>query len=252
MTTAMTAIRDLGTILCIWAHPDDETWAAAGIMANAVGQGQNVICVTATRGEKGVTDAKRWPSSQLGAIRTQELESALRVLGVSEHHWLGYIDGGCIDVNDSDAVAKIVPLIEASRPNTILTFGPDGMTGHPDHQTVGRWTELALAKTTHSKPIRLYHYVLSKEWYAGGGKQVADQFDVFFNIDKPRLVPEAEMDICLRLDGKDLDRKLEALRAHASQSTGLFDKCAPELLRDMMSCEGYVLAHSFAPQGKTR
>ena len=51
----------LGTILSIWAHPDDEAFLAGGIMAMAVDEGSRVVCVTATRGEAGSTDPERFP-----------------------------------------------------------------------------------------------------------------------------------------------------------------------------------------------
>ena len=51
----------LGTMLGVWAHPDDETYLAAGLMAVGVRQGNRVVCVTATRGEEGSWDEGRWP-----------------------------------------------------------------------------------------------------------------------------------------------------------------------------------------------
>ena len=54
----------------VWAHPDDETYSMAGIMATAVKNGQQVICVTATRGEAGVQDHLRWPAHKLAEDRT--------------------------------------------------------------------------------------------------------------------------------------------------------------------------------------
>ena len=65
---------DLGSILAIWAHPDDESYCCAGLMAAAVRAGERVVCVTATRGELGSTDLERWPAGpQLADVRTKEL-----------------------------------------------------------------------------------------------------------------------------------------------------------------------------------
>lgn len=61
-------IKKLGTILGIWAHPDDESWASAGIMITAAANGQRTACVTATKGEAGETDEKRWPKKSLAAF----------------------------------------------------------------------------------------------------------------------------------------------------------------------------------------
>lgn len=139
----MQTVRRLGTILGIWAHPDDEAYLAGGVMAAAAEAGQRVGCVTATAGEHGTDDPSRWPPARLGRVRRRELAAALRVLGVHEHTWLDYPDGGCSDAPTGEAVARLVDIIERYRPDTILTFGPDGITGHPDHMAVGRWARLA-------------------------------------------------------------------------------------------------------------
>ncbi|MDH4161049.1 MAG: PIG-L family deacetylase, partial [Actinomycetota bacterium] len=71
----------LGDVLSIWAHPDDETYLASGLMAQAVRDGGRVVCVTATRGEGGSLDEERWPSQTLGAVRERELMTGLARLG---------------------------------------------------------------------------------------------------------------------------------------------------------------------------
>ena len=131
-------LTDLGTVLMVWAHPDDETYLVGGLSAALTDAGQRVVCVTATRGEAGGTAA------DLARIRTTELEAALDVLGVEEHHWLDYADGGCASVDDDEAAARIRAVVDEVRPDTVVTFGPDGFTGHPDHRAVSRWVDLAL------------------------------------------------------------------------------------------------------------
>ena len=142
------AISDLGTILSVWAHRDDEGYCCGGIMAAAVATGQRVVCVTATRGELGSTDESRWPNGpELAAVRTQELAAALAILGVTEHHWLDYPDGGCHEVDESEAVGRLRALIDEVQPDTILTFGPDGGTWHSDHIAVSSWASAAAEGT---------------------------------------------------------------------------------------------------------
>src|SRR5687767_8857139 len=114
-------VAELGTLLGIWAHPDDEAYLSGGLMALARDIGSRVVCVTATRGELGTPDPERWPPQRLAAERTVELARCLEVLGVSEHHWLGYRDGRCADVPVPDAVGKLCDLIDAVRPDTVLT-----------------------------------------------------------------------------------------------------------------------------------
>ena len=75
-----TDIAALGTIIGIWAHPDDEAYLSGGLMALARANGQRVVCVTATRGELGTTDPMAWPPERLAAERTRELADCLNVL----------------------------------------------------------------------------------------------------------------------------------------------------------------------------
>src|SRR3954466_9468742 len=113
---------DLGTVLSVWAHPDDETYLCGGLMSEAVRRGNRVVCVTATRGELGSPDEERWPSgAPLAEVRTAEMESALAHLGITEHHWLDYPDGGCAEVDQDEAVRRVATLMADVQPDTVLT-----------------------------------------------------------------------------------------------------------------------------------
>ena len=115
----MTGMDDLGTILGVWSHPDDEAWLAGGLMAaGGARAGRRVVCVTATRGELGTTDPVRWPLEGLAEVRTAEMRRCLELLGVTEHLWLDYPDGGCADVPPEEPVGKLVSLMEEIRPDT--------------------------------------------------------------------------------------------------------------------------------------
>ena len=162
-------IRELGTVLSIWAHPDDEAYLCGGIMAMAVAASARVVCLTATRGELGVTDPDRWPPEQLPAIREAELAACLQVLGVSEHRWLGYPDGGCAEVEITAAATPIADIIREIAPDTILTFPPDGQTGHPDHMAVhaGRSRPSAAPKSGRCKSWRTPKSGLTITWRNG-------------------------------------------------------------------------------------
>ena len=128
----------LGTILSVWAHPDDETYLAAGIMAAARDAGQRVACVSATAGENGTDDPETWPPDRLGRVRRWETAAAMAVLGVREHQVSGLPDGG-LDDHEEEGLVWVGRLLDDVQPDTILTFGPDGMTYHPDHIAVHRW-----------------------------------------------------------------------------------------------------------------
>ena len=107
-----TDVAELGTILGIWAHPDDEAYLSGGLMAMARDNGQRVVCVTATRGELGTPDPVAWPPDRLAAERTRELARCLAVLGVREHHWLGYRDGECAAADPDGAVERLCEVID--------------------------------------------------------------------------------------------------------------------------------------------
>jgi hypothetical protein len=142
----MNGIRELGDPVDL-GPSDDEIYLCGAIMAMAAAADCRVVCVTATRGELGVTDPQRWPPEQLPTIREAELAECLRILGVTEHHWLGYPDGGCDSADADAAVERIAGILRAVRPDTVLTFPPDGQTGHPDHIAVHRWTLEAVRRT---------------------------------------------------------------------------------------------------------
>lgn len=239
MPTPYPKIAKLGTILAVWAHPDDESWCAAGTLAAAVANGQRVVCVTATRGESGVQDETRWPLAELGSIRQSELQKALTILGITEHHWLSYRDGHCHEVSDEDAARQIVPVIEAVKPDSIITFGPDGLTGHTDHQAVSYWTTLALEQSKLAKQPKLYYKIESREWYENQGREMDKRFNIYYRNSKPPLVAEAEADLSFHLPSELLKIKLEALKVQISQTDRMFSSLTETELKAMFAFEGF-------------
>jgi LmbE family N-acetylglucosaminyl deacetylase len=231
--------RVTGTILSVWAHPDDETYLAAGLMAAAVRAGQRVVCVTATRGELGSTDPDRWPAGEeLAAVRTIEMERALARLGISEHHWLDYPDGGCAAADEGEAVSRLLGLLEDVRPEHVLTFGPDGQTGHSDHITVSRWVGLAVDSLDVASRPRILHARPSTEWLAQW-RPVLEPLGVYMGFE-PISTPRAELAICVELDGDLLDAKVDALLAQVSQSGPILDALGVEQIREGLREESYV------------
>ena len=156
-----------GAMLGVWAHPDDETYLSAGLMADAARRGQRVVCVTATRGEEGSWDEERWPTSEMGRVREAEMMASLQVLGVTEHHWLDYYDGTCKDVPSDEGVGRVRSIMEEISPRSVFTFGPDGMTGHDDHKAVCAWTTEAFERAAPIGAIgrsTVAHKMPSRSW----------------------------------------------------------------------------------------
>lgn len=230
-------VRSLGTILGVWAHPDDEVFLSGGLMARAVSAGQRVVVVTATRGERGTPDPQMWPPDHLGRLRERELEVCLGILGVAEHHQLGHPDGGCSSVVPDVGVGQVAEVISAVAPDTILTFGPDGYTGHSDHRTVSGWVDAALAST--GGDARVLHATTDRRTL-GRFADVHDRFGVFF-AGEPSVTAIADMPVRLRLRGRLLDQKVEALRSQQSQTAGLIAGIGEARFRSWVATEWFRL-----------
>lgn len=230
----------LGTILSVWAHPDDETFTAAGIMSAAVKNGQKVVCVTATKGEAGSQNHEKWPPETLGNVREQELKNALEVLGITTHHWLGYKDGHCEKGDQQKAAEKLAKLVERYQPDSILTFGKDGITGHSDHCCVSCWVDEAV-KQTGLNPV-VYHAVHTTNQYENYLKYMDQELDIFFNIDEPPIFPESDCDIYLELSDQLKATKLKALAQMPSQTEVMLNTFDAQFLSDALDSEAFVLA----------
>jgi LmbE family N-acetylglucosaminyl deacetylase len=211
-------IAGLGTILGVWAHPDDEAYLSGGLMALARNAGLRVVCVTATRGELGTPDPATWPPHRLAMVRTGELARSLKILGVDEHHWLGYRDGNCLRVSVPDAVGQLCALIAKVRPDTVLTFGPDGQTGHSDHRAISAWATQAFDRAA-PRGSRLLYSAVTDEW-ARRWSALSERFGVFAP-GYPVTTPTGRLAVYLRLDADTTARKVRALRAQDTQTAGL-------------------------------
>ncbi|HEX2075132.1 MAG TPA: PIG-L family deacetylase [Geodermatophilus sp.] len=212
------AVAELGTLLGIWAHPDDEAYLSGGLMAMARDGGARVVCVTATRGELGTTDPQTWPPQRLAAERTRELARCLEILGVSEHRWLGYRDGECAVVPAADAVARLSELIDDVRPDTVLTFGPDGITGHPDHRAVSAWATAAFDRAAGPGARLLYATVPARRVHRW--QDLNDSLGVYLP-GYPVITPEEGLAVDLVLSPDVVARKVQALAAQVTQTAPL-------------------------------
>jgi LmbE family N-acetylglucosaminyl deacetylase len=110
-------VRELGTILGVWAHPDDEAYLSAALMAEARDAGQSVVVATATDGELG-------GEGPVADRRRLEVMESLAVVGVTDHRWLGFRDGQCAGVSPEVGDRVVRALIEQVHPDTVVTFGP--------------------------------------------------------------------------------------------------------------------------------
>ena len=233
--------EQLGTLLGVWAHPDDETYLSAGLMAACVRAGCRVVCVTATHGEAGTQDETRWPLEGLAEIRKAELEAAFDILGVKEHEWLGYPDGGCHQVPEQEGVERLETIIASVRPDSVLTFGPDGMTGHADHKAVHAWTTRAF-QTSAPAGAHLYYATVTPEW-AEEMIPIAEPHNVFFD-GYPSITSRAELAIDYRVPPDLLQLKWQSLVAQPSQSEALIKAMGKETAQRFNDIETFAHAVS--------
>jgi LmbE family N-acetylglucosaminyl deacetylase len=227
----------VGTLLGIWAHPDDEAYLSAGLMFQAKAAGGRVVVATATRGELGTDDPAMWPPDRLAAIRERELAASLAALDVTEHHWLGYQDGTLADAPAGPGVVQIGRLLSDLAPDTIVTFGPDGMTGHSDHRTISEWVTTAWENSDRS--AQLWYATLTPEFHQIWG-ELNDKVGLWFDGSEPPSDAAADLARRVHCDGDVLERKYAALAAHTSQTSGLISLVGADRYRQWWSTEYFV------------
>lgn len=228
-------VGELGTVLGVWAHPDDEAYLSGALMAAATDAGQRVVLVTATRGEAGFPDLDR-PVEERRSIRERELAACLEILGVTEHRWLDEADGACDRVDPDAPVATLCEVLEDVRPDTVLTFGPDGMTGHGDHIAVGWWTTLACRRVAH-RGTRLLYATKTPEWNETFFRVVDPGHVMMIDGYQPPATPVDRLAVWCRPEPALLERKIRALHAQESQVGPLAAVAGEEGFRDLAGDE---------------
>jgi LmbE family N-acetylglucosaminyl deacetylase len=175
----------------------------------------------------------------MAAVREREMDACMAVLGVTEHHWLGYPDGGCHLVDDDEAAAKLGAIIAEVEPDTVLTFGPEGMTGHPDHMAVSRWSKRAIELA--GREARLLYATHTPEW-AEAFRAVGAELNVMMaDIDLPTTPVEAAA-VFICAENELLSIKERAMLAQASQVKIMVDSLGPELYRQLLEEEVFRAA----------
>jgi LmbE family N-acetylglucosaminyl deacetylase len=145
-------------VLGIFAHPDDETLCAGGTFAKYASAGADVRVVSLTKGGAGqIRDANAATRSTLPAVREQELAAAGAELGLASTRCLDHPDGGLSSIDERQLVAVASQLLGEVDPDVVVTFGPDGFSGHPDHVAVGAAVSRACYERQTTRPVRLFH-----------------------------------------------------------------------------------------------
>ncbi|MGY1668639.1 PIG-L family deacetylase [Geodermatophilus sp. SYSU D00696] len=145
-------------MLGVFAHPDDETVCAGGTFAKYASAGADVRVVSLTRGGAGqIRDADVATRATLRAVRERELAAAGEELGLAGTRCLDHPDGGLGAVDRRTLTDLASDLLGEFDPEVVVTFGPDGFSGHPDHVAVGAAVTAACQERQAAAPVRLFH-----------------------------------------------------------------------------------------------
>ena len=135
-------------LLAVFAHPDDETFRPGGTLALLARHGVGVHVLTATRGQAGSCgEPPQCTHEELPAVRERELRCACAALGVEPPRLLDYQDGHLAEVSPEDLTEHILAAVAEVYPQVMLSFGPDGLSGHADHIAIGQCVALAYARS---------------------------------------------------------------------------------------------------------
>ncbi|MBI2009713.1 MAG: PIG-L family deacetylase [Candidatus Chisholmbacteria bacterium] len=230
-------------LLAITPHPDDESLMFGGTLAK-YGQDEDVKTnlITVTRGQKGSLGPRYLgvTRKKLGEKREQELRCAAKILKIDHLYILDYQDGEVPAVEENIAVASLIRLIRKINPQVVITFGPDGGYGHPDHIAVCHWVTEAVRFIKGVE--KLYYYAIKKDF--------ATSFIKYFgkiplNGELLEIAIHDAAYIDATLDCRQFtEQKFKAIHCHQTQEfdTKRFDLLRRLNVKSMISDDNYHLA----------
>ena len=191
-----------GGLAAVLAHPDDESFGCAGALALAHDAGATTRLLVVTRGEAGTPDGEA--DQSFGDRREAELIGAAKAIGLDEVSILdGYPDGGVADHDFDTLIEEIAAWLADRRPQAVITFGPHGVTGHPDHVVVGNATRWAVERLADIGQAPNAVYVISP---------IFDPSGTLYDLSPEEQAATHRIEIT-----PVAPRKVDALESHASQ-----------------------------------
>jgi LmbE family N-acetylglucosaminyl deacetylase len=208
------------------AHPDDEAFSWAGTVAlHGDEPGFRFVLVHATAGEAGDIRAG-FPATRatLGRIRQAESAAAWRAVGrvPDRHVWLGLPDGGLASLPPDELTDRVSEALAQESPDVVAGFGPDGITGHPDHVAIGAATDAAFHRLRERGGPgfrRLLHHVLPQTVFDRWQQQRRDLGLPVFDPTKVyhgRGVPDSEVGLVVDCSTV-VERVVAGILQHRSQ-----------------------------------
>jgi LmbE family N-acetylglucosaminyl deacetylase len=157
-------------LMCVLAHPDDESLGTGGVLAKYAGEGVGTYVVSATRGERGrFDDSGQSPGPEVvGRAREAELRAAAEELGVREVILLDYHDGALDEAPAGEGAEAIAVHIRRIRPQVVVTFDPYGAYGHRDHVAISQLTSAAIVRAADTHRVSKFYYFVTgaRKWAA--------------------------------------------------------------------------------------
>ncbi len=197
------------TLVAVFAHPDDET-AVAPVLARYAREGVRVYLVTATDGSEGVQNTTIPRGEELGRARAQELRCATDALGIHPPIRLGFPDGGLADnAGLFRLTARLHEELQRLRPDALITWGPEGGTGHPDHRIVSSVVTQLVRAGAPGVPERLFYASLPVEAFRAMNPARGAP---------PLLIPDAKhFTVRVAFTPADFEAASRAMSCHRSQ-----------------------------------
>jgi LmbE family N-acetylglucosaminyl deacetylase len=264
--SGMKTMADTLKLMAILAHPDDESLGSGGILAKYAAEGIETSLVTATRGERGwFGDEREYPGLEaLGQIREAELRAAAEVLGIRSVDFLGYLDGELDQAHPAEVMAKIAGRLRRVKPDVVVTFGPDGSYGHPDHIAIAQFTAAAIVEA--ASPDSLYYrdlapHRVAKLYYMAPTRDLLDVYqsvfgDLVMHVDgaERRGAGWPDWQITTRIDTWAYWRTVwKAVCCHQTQLPAyhLFEGLPEEQHKALWGRQTYYRAFSLVNGGRT-
>ena len=196
------------TWLGLFAHPDDETSASAGTMVKWVKEGNNAYVVTATGGELGTlgTGGLVIDRSDLAEVRESELKHNLSMYGCNPPFLLRYRDQELANESLDVLSTKVLEVMNSVHPDVIVTFGPSGISKHPDHIAIYKATRKAYIYYKNSFHRTEYPLLI----YPSIPEDVAKAYSLELSPEEKR------MDIIVDIKSS-IDTKIQGLENYKSQ-----------------------------------
>jgi len=196
-----------GPLLLVFAHPDDESSSTGGTTAKYTRYGVPVDLICATHGEKG-TRLNVPPEVSTAVAREAGLRIAAGLMGIRDIYFLDYVDGEMEKADTGEVAQRVMDIMKKVWPEVVITFGPDGISRHPDHVTISAATTIAFDMLTErgDGPRKLYYVTIPESAVSAASG----------DIEGIATRPDEEITTVVDISGY-LDTKIRALEAHSSQ-----------------------------------